>query len=430
MIGVVADDITGSNDIGSMFAKNNYLTHIYPYQKRGDFKQVEKGDPRVTILDTDSRFDSYDIAYNKVYKATLELKEAGIKRFYNKTCSVFRGNIGAEFDAMLDALEEDFAIVVVGFPKNGRKTIDGIHYVHGRKLSESEFKNDPMHPMSCSNLIEILQSQTDRKVKHVNYRFVKKGPSRLREKVEKMKNNCNYLIFDVTSQEDLSIIARATSKYRVFCGSSALAEELPVVWGKRGSKQKKIGMDINGNRGILAAAGSLMPQTAAQIEYLGEKGFPVFELNTLKLFDTDSRNRLISKLVEKISDNIISGKDVVFHSSNQPEKVELTREKGLGRGLSRKDVSRLVSGTIAEIITEVVEKTDQNRLLIAGGDTSAVVCNKLGIKGLRVYKEIKPGLPSCISLTDPPFMLVLKSGSFGENNFFELAINHLKLSAS
>jgi uncharacterized protein YgbK (DUF1537 family) len=44
---------------------------------------------------------------------------------------------------------------------------------------------------------------------------------------------------------------------------------------------------------------------------------------------------------------------------------------------------------------------------------------------MRVWKEIQPGLPSCISLTDPPLMLVLKSGSFGKPDFFEQAIRHL-----
>jgi len=32
----------------------------------------------------------------------------------------------------------------------------------------------------------------------------------------------------------------------------------------------------------------------------------------------------------------------------------------------------------------------------------------------------------CVSLTDPPRMLVLKSGSFGKPDFFERALDHLK----
>ena len=46
----------------------------------------------------------------------------------------------------------------------------------------------------------------------------------------------------------------------------------------------------------------------------------------------------------------------------------------------------MASGTIAEITYQVVENTEKNRLLIAGGDTSAAVSNRLGIKGMKVCK--------------------------------------------
>ena len=43
----------------------------------------------------------------------------GYHQFRKKTCSVFRGNIGAEFDAMLEALGLEFAVIVLGFPRAG-----------------------------------------------------------------------------------------------------------------------------------------------------------------------------------------------------------------------------------------------------------------------------------------------------------------------
>jgi uncharacterized protein YgbK (DUF1537 family) len=115
-MGVVADDITGSNDIGIMFAKSDYLTHIYSF-KENVFSKERLSVPDILILDTNSRLDPPDVAYNKVFTATRALQQAGCRQFHNKTCSVFRGNIGAEFDAMLDALSLEFAVVVLGFPK-------------------------------------------------------------------------------------------------------------------------------------------------------------------------------------------------------------------------------------------------------------------------------------------------------------------------
>ena len=100
-MGVVADDVTGSNDIGIMFAKSDYLTHIYSFKEDASSFAARKEDmsaPDILILDTNSRLDPPDVAYRKVFAATRELQQAGCRQFHNKTCSVFRGNIGPEFD--------------------------------------------------------------------------------------------------------------------------------------------------------------------------------------------------------------------------------------------------------------------------------------------------------------------------------------------
>lgn len=424
MIGVIADDITGSNDIGSMFSKANYLTYVYGWEAYEGKKDNNRKNPDVLIFDTDSRFDDPQTAYDKVFQATRLVKEMGAEQLINKTCSVFRGNIGAEFDAMLDALGEEFAVVVLAFPKNGRRTINGIHYVHGKKLEESEFRNDPMHPMAESNLVEILQSQTNRKVSLIDLDTIRQGASVLKEKISQLKNDFHYVILDAAEQSDLRIIAEATKESRVLCGSSALAEELAVVLG--GKSSPPISLPPYNGEGVFCAAASLMPQTKQQIEYMRRHGAFVLELPTLELFDEERRKSLSSSLVNELSERLKAGKDAVLHSSNDPEAVKATKEKGAASGLKAPEVSRLVSRTIASIVADVLERTGQNRLVTAGGDTSAAVCEKLGISQMRVWQEISPGLPSCLSFSEPPLWLVLKSGSFGGEDFLQSAIGHLK----
>jgi len=74
----------------------------------------------------------------------------------------------------------------------------------------------------------------------------------------------------------------------------------------------------------------------------------------------------------------------------------------------------------------VIMETEVNRVVLAGGDTSAEVCRKLNIHGMRVWREIQPGIPSCITLDKEPIFLVLKSGSFGDEGFILEAFEHLK----
>jgi len=427
MIGVVADDITGSNDIGIMFAKSNYTVNVFSFNKDGQFTENCKNTD-VLVFDTDSRFDKANEAYQKVYEATKALKTSGATQFINKTCSVFRGNIGAEFDAMLDALNEEFAVVVLGFPKNGRQTINGIHYVHNQLLEESEFRNDPVHPMKESNLVAILQSQTNRKVTSVNYEVVRAGSKKLRETILSKRENYHYVIVDVTDQNDLNTIAQAVYDMKIVAGSSALAEEIPKVLGKKDGREVPASMPpYHPKKGLFCAAGSLMPQTATQIQYMKDKGVKVYELPSVKLLDPYQHQKVLEEFKDQIITEINNGMDVILHSTNERQKVQATKELAQNSyGLSNREVSRLVSSTIADITYSVLEQTGQKRFVIAGGDTSASVCRKLGINGMRVWEEIEPGLPSCISLTEEPYLFVLKSGSFGSKDFFDKAFRHIR----
>ena len=192
-VGIVADDVTGSNDIGIMYSDNGLCVNIFPFTSLS----IDKFDGDIAVIDTDSRFLSVDESYNRVYGAAKKLENLGTKYFFKKTCSVFRGNIGAEFDAMLDALNEKFAVIVLGFPDNGRTTVNSVHYVRGKLLEDSEFKDDPMNPMMESNLVDILQKQTKRKVGSVHYEILEKGSGTLKEEIAKLSAEFNYLIIDV-----------------------------------------------------------------------------------------------------------------------------------------------------------------------------------------------------------------------------------------
>jgi uncharacterized protein YgbK (DUF1537 family) len=426
-MGVVADDITGSNDIGIMFAKAGYRTRVYNFEKPGDFLgQYQSSEiPEIAILNTNSRLDDGQTAYQKVYDATRELKNAECEQFHNKTCSVFRGNIGAEFDAMLDALEKSFAVVVLGFPKNGRTTINGVHHVRGVPLQESEFRNDPVHPMRESNLVDILQKQTERRVGLITHEIVSRGAVAIRQALNVARTNLNYVILDVVDQQALAMIAEAVADEAVICGSSAIAEELPTVWNDALPETGPLQLSRHDVLGILCAAGSLMPQTAAQIAHMRQQGAAIITLDTLALFDQD-RDALVADYTSKIVQAMMAGRDVVFHSANEPEQVAATRRRAQERGYPPNQAARLVSSTIAEVVACALERTGQNRLLIAGGETSDAVCRRLNVNSLQIHEEIQPGLPSCFSLTDPPLLLVLKSGSFGSPDFFEQALNHLR----
>jgi uncharacterized protein YgbK (DUF1537 family) len=67
-------------------------------------------------------------------------------------------------------------------------------------------------------------------------------------------------------------------------------------------------------------------------------------------------------------------------------------------------------------------------LIVAGGETSGAVVKALGVKGLRIGREIDPGVPWTTTLPDKggrPLALALKSGNFGTPDFFLKAWSRL-----
>ncbi len=426
MIGVIADDITGANDAGGMFAKAGYLTHVYLYPAAGGLEIRGRKPPDVLVLDTESRYDPAAEAYGKVLAATRLLRDAACARFYKKICSVFRGNIGAEMDALLDALGEEFAVVVVGFPKTGRLTVGGIHYVHGQKLEDSAFRHDPVHPMDRSNLVEILRDQTHRPVVHIHDMEIRRGPEVLKRRIDELRPHTGYAILDVVDQTSLAAIAVAARNERVVVGSSGLAEELAKLWCDAPSVAPLAGNYLQAELGVLCVAGSLTPQAVAQIAHLQTIGVVVVDLDPTQVFDAPERAAEIERVAASCARVLIQGGDVALRAPAHPALLKQTQDGGAARGFSRAATARLVSDTLGRAVAAVAQCTGLARLIVAGGDTAAAICSSLGIRGMRILEEIEPGVPSCITFSDPPMYLVLKPGGYGESDFFARAIDHLR----
>lgn len=428
-LGVVADDLTGATDIGSMSAKAGHLTHVHSHDGFTGGGAVPS--VPVCVLDTDSRFDDPRTAYDKVHAATGVLADAGYQRFHKKTCSVFRGNVGAEFDAMLDALGEEFAVVVLGFPKNGRTTRDGVHHVNGVRLEDSAFRHDPVHPMTDSDLVAILGAQTGRRVSLATHELVAGGPAALAAVIGAARDSGGYLIVDVVDQAALTTIAAAVelAEVRVLCGASGLVEELARLWPAPHDPTAATRLDapLGGAEGVLVIAGSLTPQTRDQVARVRKAGIETFTLDPLTVLSTEAAAaRAIDALAAAAAGRVARGEPVLVHADHSPDAVQATQNAGLQRGLDRAATGRLVSTSLAKVAARCRESAGVRRLVVAGGDTSAAVCRALGIRGLRVLDEVAPGVPACLSLSRDAVAAVFKSGSFGGPEFLVEAVAHLQ----
>jgi uncharacterized protein YgbK (DUF1537 family) len=103
-------------------------------------------------------------------------------------------------------------------------------------------------------------------------------------------------------------------------------------------------------------------------------------------------------------------------ASAPPDRVKEAQAR-----LGRVEAGELIERTLADIVGKLADQ-GLRRLVVAGGETSGAVVQALGVKGLRIGPEIAPGVPCTVTLDDDPMALTLKSGNFGDEDFFLKAL--------
>ena len=86
-------------------------------------------------------------------------------------------------------------------------------------------------------------------------------------------------------------------------------------------------------------------------------------------------------------------------------------------------VAEAIETLFGEIATRFVNQLNFRRIVVAGGETSGAITRFLKIRCLRIGPEICAGVPWTVSAgTDVPLALALKSGNFGDEDFFETSL--------
>jgi uncharacterized protein YgbK (DUF1537 family) len=153
----------------------------------------------------------------------------------------------------------------------------------------------------------------------------------------------------------------------------------------------------------------------AQLAYMRERA-PVFTIDPLA---AAAGRRVAAEALQWAADKL-GDAPVLFAATASPETVAEVQRK-----LGREAASALVEGIMAEIAEGLVGR-GVRRLVVAGGETAGAVVQALGVTGLRIGRQIDPGVPWTVSLGEPALALALKSGNFGAPDFFLRAFSALE----
>ena len=412
LLGCIADDFTGATDLASMLVRHGMATvQLIGVPEDG----IDTGDAQGVVVALKSRTIPADQAIGQSLAALDWLRARGAEQILFKYCSTFdsteRGNIGPVSEALLEALGADFTIACPALPENGRSIYQGHLFVGDQLLSDTHMRHHPLTPMTDSNLVRVLQRQSEAPVGLVPYPVVERGVDAIRATSDELRRHgVRQAIADAVSDRQLLALGAAAAELALITGGSGIAMGLPENFRRRGLLAAGERADrlphTPGREAILA--GSCSAATLGQIERHRAAGRPTFVLDAIGLTNGgDDVGRALAFAGQHLGDG-----PVLIASSAPPEEVAKVQER-LGRERAGAAVEQAMAAIAQGLVAQGVR-----RLVVAGGETAGAVVGALGIDGLRIGPPIDPGVPWTTSLGEPPLALALKSGNFGAPDFF------------
>jgi uncharacterized protein YgbK (DUF1537 family) len=415
LLGCIADDFTGATDLANTLVKGGMTAVQVIGVPTGPLPEAD-----AIIIALKSRTAPVGEAVAQSLAACDALLAAGAKQIFWKYCSTFdstdQGNIGPVADALLKRLGSGFALACPAFPTNGRTIYLGHLFVGNALLNESGMENHPLTPMTDANLVRVLGRQTDGAVGLVPFNTVEQGAAATRQAMMRLaEQGRRYAIVDAVTDQHLLAIGEAAAQHALITGGSGVAMGLPENFRRAGL------LPARGNAASLppmqgmaaVVAGSCSRATLGQIG-LARDHVPVLELDALATPDAAA---LTAQALEWVMGKLATDRPVVIAASAPPEKVAALQAK-LGR-----DAAGALIETAMAAIAEGVVAQGVGRLVVAGGETSGAVVQRLGVTALRIGPEIDPGVPW--TFAEPRGLhLALKSGNFGARDFFLKAFDH------
>ncbi len=415
IFGCVADDFTGASDAASFIAKAGMRTMLF----NGVPKDMGNYDIDAAVIALKSRTDSKERAVEDSLAAVRWLESQGAEHIYSKYCSTFdstpEGNIGPVMDAVMEYFDERYSILCPALPVNGRTVKKGKLYVNGILLEQSSMRNHPLTPMKESHIGKLMEPQSRYHCVMLDDEWMARPKDEIWSHIEKERNSMErcYLVPDYTKEEDAKKITEVFGELKILSGGSGILTNLCSSY-KKGEAMRAMPECAVQGRGIVLA-GSCSATTLAQIEEFCSSGQYAYKIDPYKLETGEEDPDTIWETVE----NYCGDKEILIYSSDLPEQVKQVQNRG------KEEMATRIEHTFSSLAVKAL-KSGYRRIIVAGGETSGAVTKALKYDGFYIGESIAPGVPVMIPAGNSQVRLVLKSGNFGNSDFF---MNALKKTA-
>jgi len=408
---IIADDLTGAIEAGVLLAKQHIPARVI-HEPGFQNAELPIGEVAVLVYNTESRHISAEEAAERVRYILKNAKEAGIKRFFKKTDSTMRGNIGAELEAFFNESGQQTIPFIPAHPRLKRFTRNGFHFVGETLLHETEFGDDPLEPVRSSYIPDLLGFQT-----------------KIDTRTHSLKDNQNVVwqkgitIFDCGSEAELAEIGQFLlihGLHNAVSGSAAMVELLPQLYHieSRSSEVPKLQIPV------LLVNGSLNRISRQQVYLAAMKGTKTIAVPG-ELFSEEnfSTSQLQKTFISEISSEIISQQAIILNST---EVIDMDNLRYSKDNISTHGFEA-ISTRVGELVGAIFQENIIGTLVVFGGDTLMGVMRALGCRYIEPISEIVPGVAlSRAVIGETRIALITKPGGYGDKEVILKIMEYIK----
>lgn len=408
--GCIADDFTGASDAASFLVKGGANTLLFNGVPSMDTVIPVGTDAVVIALKT--RTEVTQKAVEESLYALRWLLAKKTIQLYVKYCSTFdstpKGNIGPVCDEFMHKLGVPYTLLCPSLPINKRTVHLGHLFVDNIPLDKTPMRNHPLTPMWDSYIPNLMREQSKYPCFVFDETFMRQDRDTIFLKINQLyaAHGHFYLIPEFQSDEDAKHIIELFGNLKLITGGSGLMEEL----GKKISGGNILGVseDVHIGGKAIVMAGSCSVATQMQVkQFLSSGGYGIILDPTELLSGEQTALNVWQEIIKSKQDKVL------VYSSSEVKLDSSMRTSG--------EAAEILERTMADLARHAVQD-GFNRIIVAGGETSGAVTKSLGYNSYRIGVSIAPGVPVMIPLSAPEKRIVLKSGNFGQEDFFERAL--------
>ncbi|MCM1013998.1 four-carbon acid sugar kinase family protein [Brevibacterium sp. XM4083] len=396
---IIADDLTGGNACGALFAEAGLRTITVTGTSATETVDLDVllDDYDAVVLNADSRHLPAATAAELI--AELVASAGDVDLVACRIDTTLRGNVGVSAEAALTARRQLAAgadgpasrvigLCIPAFPAAGRTTVEGLQLLDGRLLEHTELRRDVRSPMYTSDVAQILRDGTDLDCHLIDISQVLAGRHAVREAVfAGIASGADVIIVDALTTEHIelvgSVVAAVTreiaaggaTRLPANPGTGELLDWVTIDPGPGSLALALPLLPTRPNGVILGISGSATEVTRAQLATLNEDPL----ISVLRVVLDDEGLPDVEATIARV-DSVTSAKAIIIATV-----VDASDLRELSSAASEETTRRLAA--IAELIMTSPAVTG---LYTTGGDVTAAVMRAVGAVGMELEREIIP----------------------------------------